>query len=274
MPGLKAGRTTEASSALDAIPSRRLVFGWSVETNDACSASGAKLRGGGVHSGSRHKGPCIPSAHRHLGCRRQTAGAAKPRSSAGRAQLNILHHLAGPRQPPQLAHQRYDHGLASVRRPSAVGSRDQWTNRDPFGRSESAKPVGSCRGGPGGCRHQPIRSRAGACRSHPARRSGRHSAQRLCDPRRLRANTSLTRMSAVSMPIPKTLACACGRRASLLSGLIGADDPLDRSPRLVRFIAPALQQLQQSLRGRIDVLQRPIAAATSHFDWLISKTQT
>jgi hypothetical protein len=55
------------------------------------------------------------------------------------------------------------------------------------------------------------------------------------------------------------LDCLCLQPArqpeSVPPGLIGADDPPDRLPGLACFIAPALQQLQQSARVRIKLLQ-------------------
>ena len=148
MPGLKVGKTTEASFALDALSRRRLVFGWPVKTSTmmhAC-ASGAKLRGGGSILGSA-QAPCIPSDHRRLGCRWQTSKTTKQSTGLRLRELQHDQTLAGRNLmssviSPVVAsrHSAMSSLRASatimvlrvLRRPSAVRSRNQRTSLDSF----------------------------------------------------------------------------------------------------------------------------------------------
>jgi hypothetical protein len=113
-------------------------------------------------SGHRHLGSLpAPGANKGNGHRFCSDNHPPASHLRRRPQHDAFRDLAGHHQPPQrdeqLAGQRHNHGFAGGR--AGLGwcaANTSEPTRCPFGRSESARPIGSCRGGPGHCR-PPVR---------------------------------------------------------------------------------------------------------------------
>src|SRR6516225_4418165 len=151
-----------------------------------------------AHSIGRHQVPGSNTASRHLGSQFDSHAEKPVRAPNGvewYARSGKPFHVTGRKTTPSNGSPvvtKRQSAMISLRasatiivlrvplRLSAVRARYHNAARSPSETSESARRVGSCRGGPGRCRLWPALVRAVARRSRPASLLNRRSAPRLC----------------------------------------------------------------------------------------------